>query len=91
MHRDAVLEKPDGVENLAKTVICGTQAFYKPGRLISVQGHPEFDEEMVVRILEMRRDAGIISQDFFRDGARRAKMEHNGVEIAKAFMRFLRE
>ncbi|KAK7750515.1 hypothetical protein SLS62_007594 [Diatrype stigma] len=91
MHRDAVLAIPAGVENLAQTSLCSTQAFYKPGRLITVQGHPEFTDDMVSDILKIRRDGDIISQELFASGERRVKDKHDGVEIAKVFMRFLRE
>ncbi|RYP91936.1 hypothetical protein DL770_001910 [Monosporascus sp. CRB-9-2] len=91
MHRDAVLTHPPGVKILARTNICDTQVFYSPKRLISVQGHPEFTEDMVREILEKRRYGGIITDILFKDGMRRVGDEHDGVAVAKLFLKFLRE
>ncbi|KXJ88174.1 glutamine amidotransferase class-I [Microdochium bolleyi] len=91
MHRDAVLTLPPGCTPLASTAACPIQAMYIPGRMIAVQGHPEFTEDMVREILQLRKYGGILSDDIFEDGMRRVGDEHDGVEIARVFMRFLRE
>ncbi|KAG0652502.1 glutamine amidotransferase [Hyphodiscus hymeniophilus] len=46
MHRDIVYNYPDGVESLAYTEKCAVQGMYIPKRVITVQGHPEFNEEI---------------------------------------------
>lgn len=89
MHRDAVLEQPKGVSILAKTDICANQCMYRAGRLFSVQGHPEFTEEIVREILDIRRDAHIVTEELYQDGIDRAANAHNGVAVAQAFLRFL--
>jgi GMP synthase-like glutamine amidotransferase len=91
MHRDMVRSYPPGVIPLANTPVCNTQAMYLPKRMISVQGHPEFTEEMVREILEMRKYGGILNEDIFTDGMRRVADKQDGVEVAKAFLRFLHE
>ncbi|KAI1339477.1 putative class I glutamine amidotransferase [Xylariaceae sp. FL0016] len=91
MHRDAVLSNPPGVQILASTDICPNQAMYIPGRMISVQGHPEFTEEMVREILEMRKYGGILGDDIYEDGMSRVADKQDGVAVAQVFMRFLRE
>ncbi|KAI0841409.1 class I glutamine amidotransferase-like protein [Hypoxylon sp. FL0890] len=91
MHRDVVFSLPPGVTNLASTDVCEVQAMYVPRRLVTVQGHPEFTGDMVREILEMRRYGGIIGQDIFEDGMRRVNNKHDGVAVARAFLRFLRE
>ncbi|KAJ8119302.1 hypothetical protein ONZ43_g3721 [Nemania bipapillata] len=89
MHRDAVLSFPPGVVQLAKTDVCDNQAMYVPGRLISVQGHPEFTEEMVREILTSRKYGGVISDDLYQDGISRVGNKQDGVAVAQAFLRFL--
>lgn len=44
VHNDAVLEHPknDSIVNWGSTARCASQGFYKPGRLLTFQGHPEF-------------------------------------------------
>ncbi|KAI0484825.1 putative class I glutamine amidotransferase [Xylariaceae sp. FL0804] len=92
MHRDAVLDDSlPGVEILARTEICPNQAMYSPGRFITVQGHPEFTSDMVREILEMRRYGGAIGKDLYADGMRRVADAQQGVQVARVFLKFLRE
>jgi hypothetical protein len=91
MHRDSVFEYPPGTIPLAHTDICAVQGMYIPKRMISVQGHPEFTEDMVSAILKTRHDGGIIGDGLFEDAMNRVGDDHDGVAIAQAFMRFLRE
>ncbi|KAI1329760.1 putative class I glutamine amidotransferase [Xylariaceae sp. FL0255] len=91
MHRDAALEVPPGVLLLARTPVCENQAMCIPQRMISVQGHPEFDEAMVTEILNARKYGGVITGGLYEDGARRAGAEQDGVAVAQAFLRFLHE
>ncbi|KAK7981557.1 hypothetical protein PG988_003795 [Apiospora saccharicola] len=91
MHRDIVHEYPKGTIPLAHTDICATQAMYVPKRMIALQGHPEFTEDMVREILEMRHKGGIIPDAVFEDAISRVANAHDGVNIARAFLRFLRE
>lgn len=87
MHRDLVLELPIGVENLGSTVICKIQGMYAPKRLITVQGHPEFTSEIVREVFKGRRFA----HEMFREMASKMDNNHDGVIVAGAFLRFLKE
>ncbi|KAI1434490.1 putative class I glutamine amidotransferase [Xylaria sp. CBS 124048] len=89
MHRDIVLSLPPGAIRLAQTDICANQAMYIPGRMLSVQGHPEFTQEMVREILEARKYGGVLGDDVYKDGIDRVANQHDGVAIAQAFLRFL--
>lgn len=91
MHKDIVFDYPDGVEPLGGSPRCLTQGMYAKGRLISVQGHPEFHEGIVRRLVEMRREQGIFSDEQARDALGRVGDRHDGVVIAQAFLRFLLE
>ncbi|KAI1274303.1 putative class I glutamine amidotransferase [Xylaria sp. FL0933] len=91
MHRDAVLTFPPGVTQLAHTDVCDNQGMYIPGRMISVQGHPEFTEEMVREILDIRKYGGIVTDGIYEDGINRVADKQDGVAVAQAFIRFLRE
>ncbi|KAK8091186.1 hypothetical protein PG994_000691 [Apiospora phragmitis] len=91
MHRDIIFEYPKGTIPLAHTAVCATQAMYIPKRMIALQGHPEFTEDMVRAILEMRHDGGIIPDGVFEDAMGRVADAHDGVAIARAFLKFLRE
>ncbi|KAL7806839.1 class I glutamine amidotransferase-like protein [Trichoderma aethiopicum] len=90
MHRDVVLEYPKDSIPLGGNDICPVQAMYSPGRYITVQGHPEFTEEIVAEILTNRHKAGIFADDMYNEAMKRAPNEHDGVAIAKAFLDFMR-
>lgn len=91
MHRDIVFEYPKGVEELAYTDKCSVQGMYVSKRLITVQGHPEFDEEIVRELLIARHKSGIFNDEVFRDAMARVDKYQDGVVVSKAFLRFLLE
>jgi len=91
MHRDIVYAYPDGVEHLGHSPRCEVQGMYAPRRLISVQGHPEFNGEIVAELLENRHDKGIFDDAMYRDGMSRVRKHHDGVAVGAAFVRFLLE
>lgn len=71
--------------------MCAVQGMYSPGRYLTVQGHPEFNEEIITEILFNRRTVGIFSEEEYQDGMKRAKRPHDGVTIARAFINFWRD
>ncbi len=91
MHRDIVFEYPEGVEELAYTDKCSVQGMYISRRLITVQGHPEFNEEIVRELLIARHEAKIFDDEVFGDAMSRVDKYQDGVVVAKAFLSFLLE
>ncbi|KPM35446.1 hypothetical protein AK830_g11115 [Neonectria ditissima] len=91
MHRDIVFDFPAGSVPLGSNDICAVQGMYSPGRYITVQGHPEFTEEIISEILFNRHKAGIFPDDVYEDAMKRAPVAHDGVAIARAFLKFMRE
>ena len=89
MHRDIVLEYPDGVEKLAYSPRCEVQGMYKKDKLITVQGHPEFNHEIVTELLDNRHKAGIFDDIMYNEAMDRVKKHHDGVTVSQAFLRFL--
>ena len=89
MHRDEVAGCPEGAELLSRTDVCAVQGFVKPGRYITVQGHPEFNEEIVREICRVRHDGGVFSDEVYEDAMARVANQHDGVRIARAFLEFL--
>lgn len=89
MHRDAVLEVPEGLVNLGSSPKCGIQGLYQAGRLISFQAHPEFDEFIMPRILETRHNQKIFDDAMFEDGMARAQQHQDGVLVATTILNFL--
>ena len=91
MHRDEIYEYPADVELLAYTEKCAVHAIYASKRLITVQGHPEFNEEIMREILSMRHEQGIFTDAQFEDATARADKYQDGVVVSQAFVKFLLE
>lgn len=91
MHRDAVFSYPDGVERLAYTAGCDVQGMYIAKKLITVQGHPEFTEEIVREIVTARHESGIFNDEAFEDAIERVDKYQDGPVVAVAFLKFLIE
>lgn len=91
MHRDIVFTYPEGVESLGLSARCQNQGMYLKGRMMSVQGHPEFTEDIVAELLEARHNQGIFDDETYEDGIARVGEHHDGIMVAAAFLRFLLE
>ncbi|KAK3339497.1 class I glutamine amidotransferase-like protein [Neurospora tetraspora] len=88
MHRDHVVGVPEGAQLLASTDVCENQGFIIPGKVLTVQGHPEFTTDIMEELLELRRATGLFNEELFGSGVERNKVD-DGVFIAQAFYRFL--
>ena len=91
MHRDEVLEMPAGTHSLGSSPKCAVQGFYLPRRLLTLQGHPEFNAEIVEEILESRHRQAIFDDQTYQEALNRVRAEQDGVLVAKAFLSFLLE
>ncbi|KAJ5130727.1 uncharacterized protein N7515_006766 [Penicillium bovifimosum] len=90
MHRDIVFDTPpDGCVNLAESPRCGIQGLYLPKRLLSVQGHPEYNEGIMSCLLKARHEIGIFSDELYNDGSSRVGDSHDGRLIARVMARFI--
>lgn len=89
MHRDIVFAYPKEVTPLASSSRCAVQGMYIPHRLITVQGHPEFTDEIVSEILAMRAKLGIFTEDEYKEAMQRVRKTHDGVAVGIAFLNFL--
>ncbi|KAI9825347.1 MAG: hypothetical protein M1826_007025 [Phylliscum demangeonii] len=100
MHRDIVIDPSHGgsslsahdlsMANLGSSPLCSLQGIYAPAQgLLTIQGHPEFNEGIMQEILETRHRAEIIDDKTFENAMRRVGKEHDGVAVAVAFLRFL--
>lgn len=87
MHRDAVLEVPKDLVSLGSSPRCSIQGLYRPGEILSVQAHPEFDGFIMTQILNFRRGV-VFDEDMFKDGMSRAEESHDGVLFSRAICRF---
>ena len=91
MHRDVVASNPAHSVSLAHNEICPVQGFLIPKKVVTVQGHPEFTETIVREVLQLRHETKVLTDEVYQSGMDRVANEHDGVTIAKAFLKFLRE
>lgn len=91
MHKDLVYYYPQGVEELGSSGPCKVQGMYIPKKVVTVQGHPEFTEEIVAELLEKRREQKIFGDEIYREAMARVGKPHDGVLVAQAFLKFLVE
>ncbi|KAK0721708.1 class I glutamine amidotransferase-like protein [Lasiosphaeria miniovina] len=91
MHRDQAFGLPAGAELLAESDKCANHGFVMPGRAITVQGHPEFTEDMIREILEARHATGLFSDELFQSGMDRKGNEQDGVLMARVFLKFIQQ
>ena len=91
MHRDIVYNRPPGVEALGSSPRCEVQDMYIPRKLITVEGHPEFNEEIMTELLTTRHAQGIFDDVTFEDAMARAGKSHDGVVVGRAFVNFLKD
>ncbi|GAB7362741.1 hypothetical protein MBLNU230_g3047t1 [Neophaeotheca triangularis] len=91
MHRDIVYAFPEGTTELGHSPRCDVQGFYIQHRLITVQGHPEFNGDIVSELLDARHATGVFDDAMWKDGMDRVRKHHDGVAIGAAFIRFVLE
>lgn len=89
MHRDIVFEYPAGAEELGSSGGCQVQGMFIPARVMTVQGHPEFTEEIVAELLESRHAQGIFGDEVYEEARGRVGRPHDGVVVARGVLRFL--
>lgn len=90
MHQDIIYTLPPGTVNLGWTDSCAFQGFYIPDRVLCLQGHPEFDEEIEREVLVKKHGDGLLSDDVYEDAMSRIGNRHDGLVISKAMLKFLR-
>lgn len=88
MHQDIVYAYPSSVEALGSSPRCDVQGMYARGRLITVQGHPEFNGDIETELIERRHEQGIFDDGMYQDGMGRVRNHHDGVAVGAAFIRF---
>jgi GMP synthase-like glutamine amidotransferase len=66
----------------------GVQGVYIQKRLFTTQGHMEFNEAMVKRQLELRVQAGSLTEERAGEASEKADWMHDGKVVAKAVIRF---
>jgi len=90
MHRDMLPACPANVELLGWSERCPVQVMYQKGRLLSMQGHPEYHTSIADELLE-RRGPIVFGEETYNDAKSRVYLPHDGAVIAAIMLEFLLE
>jgi GMP synthase-like glutamine amidotransferase len=88
MHRDVVPHYPQSVEKLGYSELCDVQGIYVKHRVITLQGHPEYNEKIAGILLDRRRGT-LMDDETYQDGKKRVNNPHDGVAVGVGFLKFL--
>jgi len=89
MHRDAVLTLPDTTKCLGNSPACDIQGIYTENKILTLQGHPEFDSFIMTEILNLRHDQKLFDDSLWKWGLSRAEDKHDGLLVSETLWRFL--
>ncbi|TVY41149.1 putative glutamine amidotransferase-like protein, partial [Lachnellula subtilissima] len=90
MHRDMLPASPANVELLGWSERCPVQVMYQKGRLLSMQGHPEYHSSIADELLE-RRSPIMFGEETCHEAKSRVHLPHDGAVIAAIMLEFLLE
>lgn len=103
MHRDHVPYVPPSFHLLGSSPTSYNQGMVRfsseanpsnplpPIHILTVQGHPEYNESIVTALVQERTKSGLISPEAAADAERRRFWETDGVHIGKVIWRILLE
>ena len=89
MHHDVLYSYPQEVTALASSPVCETQGMFSPRKLLTLQGHPEFDGEMMIALLEATDELGFNDRSLWEDAMSKTEKSHDGGLVASAIVRFM--
>ena len=89
MHRDIVSVAPPGSKIIGSNEKCECQAVVIPGRVLCVQGHPEFNQPVVEFLLDNRYHMGLFAKEVYDEALPHAADEHDGVKVAEGILNFI--
>lgn len=93
IHNDIVYadELPCGWQNLASTELCQNQSFYKPGKLLTFQGHPEFHKGVAKKVYLDFMQNGNVTEETYNKAAESCELNPNdGAFMAGAIMKLFK-
>jgi hypothetical protein len=64
---------------------------YSPKRLMTVQGHPEFNEQIMTEIVNTRHATGIFDEEAYQTHFKKVALPHDGLLVSQGFLKFLLE
>ncbi|ODV86498.1 hypothetical protein CANARDRAFT_136847 [[Candida] arabinofermentans NRRL YB-2248] len=93
MHQDiAYGDLPIGFTNIGSSSICQYQGFYKFGKLLSFQGHPEFSIDCAELLVKDRVNRGIFDESILNDVKfRGCNLRNDSINLQNIIFKFLNQ
>lgn len=88
-HRDQVTRLPPDAERLLSNDFCPNAAFYIPGRVLAIQGHPEFSVDYAQALLQYRKHE--LNPDHLARVIQSYSVPHQGERVGQWMRRFLEQ
>ncbi|CAI4035054.1 hypothetical protein SMKI_12G1920 [Saccharomyces mikatae IFO 1815] len=83
VHSDCVFDVPEGYQNWASSEKCPHQGFYKQNKVLTFQGHPEFNSEVAQKgLLKSQDKLGL--EEFNRYERQCRELDNNGIQAARS-------
>lgn len=86
-HQDQVSDLPPGAVRLWGNDFCVNAAFVIPGRVLAIQGHPEFNTNYAKALLSYRIDR--LPEDAVAKAEQSLQQTHDGAAVARWMRRFV--
>jgi GMP synthase-like glutamine amidotransferase len=84
-----VIVAPPDARIIGSNAKCECQAFVIPGRVLCVQGHPEFNRPVVEFLLDNRYHKGLFSKDVYDEAFPHAGEEDDGIKVGEGILNFI--
>lgn len=92
VHQDIVSSIPSEYKIIGSTPKTAIQGFYKKNTVLTFQGHPEFNKEIVRDISVNIRKKDHITQEVLQSSLDKLQTkEHDGLELAKVILKFIHD
>jgi GMP synthase-like glutamine amidotransferase len=89
-HQDAVVRVPDSMINLGGNEKTDCQAMCKNSHIITLQGHPEFEQNTLEALLKKKLENGILSESAYQVAHRSLEDNIDSNYVACACMAYLK-
>lgn len=86
VHSDCVFDVPEGYQNWASSEKCQNQGFYRQNRVLTFQGHPEFNSDVAQKGLLKSQDK-LTLEEFNRYERQCQELDNNGIQAARNIWR----
>ncbi|MEM6588376.1 MAG: type 1 glutamine amidotransferase [Pseudomonadota bacterium] len=89
-HQDQVIEKPAGATVIGSNAFCENAALLYDNRILTIQPHPEFDGEIVQKLIDLR-GKGLVEPDRLSAAQALQHEAHDSARFVERIARFFRE